>query len=121
MGDESNIEAVAARFAAYERALMADETDTLREFFWPDATRYGTDGNQRSGGEIDAARHRPHVPADRELHGTLIRSAGTDGVLTETEFTRRSTGAEGRQTQLWLERGGEWRVLHAHVSMLPED
>lgn len=120
MFDESNVEEVTARFAAYERVLMAGDTDALESFFWPDATRYGTDGNQRSGAEIDAARRRPHAPPDREIHGTLIRSAGADSVIAETEFARRPTGAEGRQTQLWLKRGSEWRVLHAHVSMLPE-
>ena len=30
-------------------------------FFWGDATRYGTDGNQASGTEIEASRRRPHL------------------------------------------------------------
>jgi hypothetical protein len=119
MIEESSIEAVADLFAAYESALMSDAIDDIQGFFWPDATRYGTDGNQRTGAEIDAARRRPHAPLDRHIHNTLIRSAGPECVIAETEFTRRPSGAQGRQSQVWLRRAGEWKIMHAHVSMLP--
>lgn len=108
---------VEALFAAYEAALMADDLDVLRDLFWPDATRYGTDGNQRSGAEIDAARRRPHELRRRTLHGTVVRPVGDDVVVTETEFER--DGRQGRQSQVWVRRDGRWAILHAHVSIHP--
>lgn len=104
-------------FATYEAALMADDLDTLRDLFWPDATRYGTDGNQRSGNEIDAARRRPHEVRPRTLDRTMIRSVGDEVAIAETEFER--DGRHGRQSQVWVRRDGRWGILHAHVSMHP--
>lgn len=104
-------------FAAYEAALMADDLDTLRDLFWPDATRYGTDGNQRSGADIDAARRLPHELRPRSLGRVVVRPLGDDVVVTEAEFER--DGRQGRQSQVWLRREGRWAILHAHVSMHP--
>lgn len=109
---------VTAAFAAYEQALVADDLDALDTWFWPDATRYGTDGNQYDGAEIDAARRRPHPSLDRRLERTRIRAAAPDVVVAETEFVRTG-GAIGRQSQVWVRRAGRWAILHAHVSMHP--
>ena len=108
---------VEALFATYEAALVAGDLDTLRELFWPDATRYGTDGNQRSGAEIDAARRLGRVARPRTLHEVRVRALGDDVVVTEAEFER--DGRRGRQSQVWSRRDGRWAIVHAHVSMHP--
>jgi amidase len=106
-------------FDRYEAALMADDIDTLAMFFWPDATRYGTDGNQYTGAQIDQARRRPHAALTRSLSHTVVRQVGAGAVIAETEFERAGAGGFGRQSQVWVRRAGEWRIVHAHVSMLP--
>lgn len=115
----SDADVVAEHFATYERALMADDVDTLAGFFWNDATRYGTDGNQHGADEIDRARRRVHAPLHRTLDHTLLRVVSDGVVVAETQFVRSAHGTKGRQTQVWVRRDGEWRILHAHVSMHP--
>lgn len=105
-------------FHRYEAALVSDDLDELARWFWPDATRFGTDGNQRGGAAIDAARRRPHPPLHRSLTSTSLRVLADGVVLTEVEF-RRTGGGPGRQTQVWQRRGDRWAIVHAHVSLHP--
>lgn len=115
---ELALTAVAERFYAYEEALMADDFDVLRDFFCPEAVRYGPDGNQYGIAEIDASRRASSTPIARELRRTSFAELGPDTVLAATEFVRAGSGKVGRQTQVWVRDAETWRVSHAHVSLL---
>jgi len=112
--------AVSERFRAYEDALMANDLDRLREFFLPNAVRYGPDGNQYGVDEIDASRRVSTHPIQRELRNTSIRALSSDAAVAITEFVRAGSRRMGRQTQIWLRDDHTWRITHAHVSMLPD-
>jgi hypothetical protein len=55
----------------------------------------------------------------RTLVHTVITTFGRDFATTSTEFQRRGSNAIGRQQQTWVRFAEGWRVVAAHVSVLP--
>lgn len=49
----------------------------------------------------------------------MITTFGTDFATTAAEFRGAASGALGRQLQTWVRTGEGWRVVAAHVSLLP--
>ena len=113
---------VSAVFARYEDALVNNHIDELDTLFWAsDATvRFGI-GESLYG--IDAIRAfraaRPSVGLARTLARTVITTFGTDFATAMTEFFRPPSTAIGRQSQTWVRLDGGWRVVAAHVSVIP--
>jgi len=109
-------------FEAYEAALMRNDADALNDYFWdsPLVTRYGIADRQLGHAQLVA--YRQGVPAPdftRALHGTRITSFGTDLAVAMTEFTRSDTDLRGFQTQTWVRLPIGWKIVSAHVSMIP--
>jgi ketosteroid isomerase-like protein len=115
---------VAAAFAAYERALMANDVAALGAFFLDRATtiRYGVAENLYGAAEIAAFRAaRSPVGLARTLERTVITTYGRDFAVASTLFRRANApGKVGRQMQTWLRTADGWRVAAAHVSIVDQ-
>lgn len=111
---------VTAVFERYETALVNNDVATLDELFWdsPHTIRYGATENLYGYGAIAQFRKaRSPKNLARTLENTIITTYGTDFATANTEFRRPHQ--HGRQTQTWLRTPQGWRVVSAHVSMLP--
>lgn len=113
---------VQAVFARYEHALVHNEVAVLDALFWdsPHTLRYGATENLYGYAAIQAFRAaRPATGLARTLHHTVITTYGRDFATANTEFQRQGNAASGRQSQTWMRTTAGWRVVAAHVSLLP--
>jgi hypothetical protein len=114
---------VEAAFARYEVALVTNDVATLEALFHDDprTIRYGGGENLYGMDEIRAFRQaRSPAGLERDLSRTLITTYGQDLATASTLFTRDSApGKIGRQMQTWVRLPQGWRVVAAHVSMIP--
>src|SRR3954470_2726425 len=93
---------VCAAFVKYERALVANDIETMNALFWnaPETVRYGIAEIQHGGDAIRQWRETcAPVPASRILHRTIVTTFGTDFATVSTEFTSDATPLIGRQMQ----------------------
>ncbi len=111
-----------AMFARYEAALVANDVDALNELFWQDprTIRYGI-AEDLYGFDAIASYRRAHAQdkLERTLARTVITTYGEDFATASTEFVR-SPGTIGRQMQSWVRMPQGWRVVAAHVSVIPD-
>ncbi len=124
---EINIPEVVAEveraFARYERALVSNDVAELDALFWksPHTLRYGATENLYGYDEIAAFRAgRSPAGLARDLLKTVITTYGRDFATANAEFKRIGSTLTGRQSQVWLRTEEGWRVVAAHVSLLPE-
>ncbi len=113
---------VSASFERYEQALTSNDVPVLDELFWnsPRTLRYGVTENLYGHDAIRAFRAgRPPAGLERELLRTVITSFGHDVATANAEFRRKGSQATGRQSQTWIRTPQGWRVVSAHVSLLP--
>ncbi len=111
-----------AMFADYERALVGNDVARLQELFRrdPRTLRFGPAENLY-GWDAIAAFRAGRSPAGlmRDLENTIITTYGQDFAVANTEFLR--AGRRGRQSQSWVRFPDDgWRIVAAHVSLLPE-
>lgn len=114
---------VEAAFARYEHALVTNDVAVLDELFWADprTVRYGVAEVLHGIEAIRAFRGaRPAQGLARTLERTVITSFGHDFATASTLFTRESApGKLGRQQQSWARLPPGWRIVAAHVSVIP--
>lgn len=114
---------VEAAFARYERALVCNDLLVLDELFWADGrtVRYGVAEVLYGIEAIRAFRTaRPAQGLARALERTAITSFGRDFATASTLFTRHGApGMLGRQQQSWARMPPGWRIVAAHVSVIP--
>jgi Protein of unknown function (DUF3225) len=113
-----------ALFLDYEAALVANDVDALNGFFWQhDAvTRYGIADTQK--GHAALVAYRASVPPPdfkRALQDVRITTFGSDMAVAMCEFRRSDTPLHGFQTQTWVRLPSGWKIVSAHVSMVPFD
>lgn len=116
------VDEVSQAFARYEAALIANDLPTLAELFWdsPRVVRYGDAQNLYGHDEITAFRSaRPADGLKRDLDRVVITTFGADFATASAEFRRIASGARGRQMQTWARTDEGWRIVAAHVSLLP--
>lgn len=121
INDPKVVAEVTTAFRRYEAALVSNDVAVLDELFWDDplTIRYGIAENLYGYGEIKAFRAgRPPVGLERELDRTVITTYGRDMATANTLFRRG--GRLGRQSQTWARTPEGWRVVSAHVSLMPE-
>jgi hypothetical protein len=125
--DPQVVAEVTAVFQAYEAALMGNDLAALNGFFWADArvTRYGIADRQWGIAELVAFRSAAPAPRfSRRLQHLRISSFGPDMAVAQVEFLRSDSPLRGFQTQTWVRlapgRNG-WKIVAAHVSMIPLD
>jgi len=116
------VQEVTALFLQYESALMRNDAAALNAYFWQhDAvTRYGI--NDRQLGHEALVAYRASVGAPnftRTLHDVRISAFGPDMAVAMCEFKRSDTDLHGFQTQTWVRLPAGWRIVSAHVSMVP--
>ena len=116
---------VSAIFALYEQALTSNDVALLDQLFWdsPHTVRYGVGENLIGIEAIRAFRNaRSPVGLARELRHTVFTTFGRDFATAMSVFARPA--ASGRQSQTWVRTAapghGGWRVVAAHVSLLPQ-
>lgn len=120
INNEEVLAEVTLAFARYELALVNNDVAVLDELFWssPHTLRYGVAENLYGHEAIAAFRaSRADKDLHRELVHTHITTFGHDFATANTEFRRR--GVCGRQSQTWVRMPEGWRVVAAHVSLLP--
>ncbi len=113
---------IQACFAAYEAAFMANDIAALNAFFWndPRVTRYGI--ADRQWGYDDLVAYRAATPPPdftRVLEHPRITVFGQDMAVAQVEFVRSDTPLRGFQSQVWARLPEGWRIVAAHVSMIP--
>ncbi|GAA0589783.1 oxalurate catabolism protein HpxZ [Craurococcus roseus] len=121
INDPEVVAEVTTAFRRYEAALVSNDVAVLDELFWDDplTIRYGIAENLYGYGEIKAFRAgRSPAGLARELDRTVITTYGRDMATANTLFRRG--GRLGRQSQTWARTPGGWRVVSAHVSLMPE-
>jgi hypothetical protein len=115
---------VRAEFDRYEQALVTNDVATLDAIFHDDARtiRYGGTEILYGYREIAAFRAgRSPVGLNRLLSRTVITTYGRDFAVASTLFFREAApGKVGRQMQTWVRFDVGWRVVAAHVSMIPD-
>ncbi|TAK94811.1 MAG: oxalurate catabolism protein HpxZ [Aquabacterium sp.] len=116
------VQEVTRIFLDYESALMRNDVDALNAYFWRHqaVTRYGICDKQLGHDALVA--YRAKVPAPdftRALHDVRITAFGPDMAVAMCEFKRSDTDLHGFQTQTWVRMPEGWRIVSAHVSMVP--
>jgi hypothetical protein len=125
VNDPSTVAELAAIYPLYEAALVSNDVETLTAMFWdsPHAIRLGTNENLYGTAEIEAFRKsRPSAGLARRQLRLEIVTFGTDFGSITLEFERDTpTGpVRGRQSQVWVRLPEGWRIVQAHVSILPK-
>lgn len=113
---------VTETFKRYERALCANDLDTLDALFWdsPFTLRYGPNGTLLGHAAISAFRRgRESKGLERRLQNTVITTFGRDFAVANTESKRPGSDRVYRQSQTWMRTPEGWRIVSAHVSDVP--
>jgi len=111
-------------YRQYETALMNNDAETLTGMFWasPHAMRFGIAENLYGIAEIAAFR-KGRSPANlaRTVKRMDIVTFGRDFGSITLEFERHVDGeiVRGRQSQVWVRLPEGWRIVSAHVSVIP--
>jgi hypothetical protein len=111
-------------YPRYEAALQNNDVDTLVAMFWasPHVMRFGATENLYGEAELEAFRKsRPAVNLARAVRRLEIVSFGQDFASITLEFERDTAKglSRGRQSQVWVRLPEGWRIVSAHVSLLP--
>jgi hypothetical protein len=108
----------------YEAALVSNDVAKLVTFFWdsPDALRFGVNESLYGGSEIEEFRkNRPPIDLARQVSNLKIVTFGEDSAVVTLEFDRtvEGTNRHGRQSQVWRKFEKSWKIVSAHVSLVP--
>ncbi|PZV14892.1 MAG: DUF3225 domain-containing protein [Leptolyngbya sp.] len=109
---------------SYETALCSNDLATLDALFWesPDVVRFGATENLYGIDEIRQFRqNRPTKDLARAISHLTVVPFGDDTAAITLEFQRTINGVarSGRQSQFWRKFPQGWRIVSAHVSLLP--
>jgi len=115
---------IAALHEQYEAALVSNDVEKLMTFFWdsPHALRFGIRESLYGARAIDEfRRNRPPIDLAREVSNLTIVTFADDCAVVTLEFDRSIQGSprHGRQSQVWRKFDEGWRIVSAHVSLVP--
>jgi len=124
INDPEIVAELQALYPIYEAALMANDAEKLTSMFWnsPHTLRIGVAENLYGIEEIDAFRKvRSPVNLARTVRRLDIVTFGRDFGSITLGFERAVNGKiiSGRQSQVWVRFPEGWRIVSAHVSVLP--
>jgi len=111
-------------YPRYEQALVTNDVEILVAMFWaaPEVMRFGVAENLYGHEELEAFRKsRPATNLARTVKRLDIVTFGHDYASISLEFERDSQNGllRGRQSQVWVRFPTGWRIVSAHVSLLP--
>jgi len=106
-------------FAAYERALMADDVAAMDALFHdaPTTNRFGVGEVLYGIAAIRDFRKGRGGSPQRRLGRVAITVYGDRFATADAEFFREGSDRRGRQTQAWVRFDDGWKVVSAHVSL----
>jgi hypothetical protein len=124
INDPEVVAELAALYPRYEDALASNDVDTLVSMFWGGSRvmRFGVTENLYGPDELEAFRKaRPATNLARKVLRLDIVTFGRDFASVTLEFERTTSSGivRGRQSQVWVRMGEGWRIVQAHVSLLP--
>jgi hypothetical protein len=111
-------------YPLYEQALVSNDVETLISMFWasPYVARFGPTETLYGISEIQAFRKgRSPANLQRAVKRLDIVTFGKDFATVTLEFEREIEGriTRGRQSQTWARLPEGWRIVFAHVSLVP--
>ena len=124
INDPTTIAELRELYPRYEQALVTNDVETLLNMFWasPHVIRFGPTESLYGIDEIEAFR-KARSPANlaRTIRRLDIVAFGTDFASITVAFEREVDGrvTRGRQSQTWARLPEGWRIVFAHVSLLP--
>jgi len=125
INDPATVAELAELYPKYETALVTNDVETLVAMFWdsPHVMRFGVTENLYGTAELEAFRaSRPSVGLARTVKRLDIVAFSTDYGSITLEFERTAPDGpviRGRQSQVWVRLPEGWRIVAAHVSLLP--
>ena len=125
VNDPATVAELQALYPRYEEALVTNNVEVLTQLFWasPRAIRFGAGENLYGTEEIEAFRKsRPATNLARRTVRLEIVTFGKDFGSVTLEFERDAAGGavvRGRQSQVWVRFEEGWKIVSAHVSVLP--
>lgn len=124
INDPEVIAELQALYPEYEEALVNNDLEKLVAMFWagPQVMRFGATENLYGPEELAAFRKsRPSANLARSVKRRDIVTFGRDFASVTLEFERvtESGIVQGRQSQVWVRMAEGWRIVQAHVSLLP--
>jgi hypothetical protein len=124
INDPDTVAELQQLYPRYEDALVNNDVEVLTAMFWSSthAIRLGAGENLYGVDEIEAFRKsRPSAGLARRTIRLEIVTFGTDFGTITLEFERDTPNGivRGRQSQVWVRLDEGWRIVSAHVSMLP--
>jgi hypothetical protein len=124
INDPDTVAELRELYPRYEQALVSNDVETLIRMFWasPYVARFGPTESLYGIDEIEAFR-KGRSPANlaRTIQRLDIVAFGKDFASITLAFERQIEGkiTRGRQSQTWARLPEGWRIVFAHVSMLP--
>jgi hypothetical protein len=124
INDPATVAELRELYPLYEEALVTNNVDTLMSMFWssPYVARFGPNESLYGIDEIEAFR-KARSPANlaRTITRLEIVAFGKDFASITVAFEREVEGqvTRGRQSQTWARLAEGWRIVFAHVSILP--
>ena len=122
----NELDEVRAAIEAYDGALRADALDLVDGWFVESehTSRFGIVGVAYGASAIAAARRAPATasppPVDRVDGRHELIAVDDDVVVATLEHHRAGETARRRRTQVWTRVApGQWRIVHAHLSVEP--
>ncbi|GAB5558534.1 MAG: hypothetical protein SynsKO_01810 [Synoicihabitans sp.] len=124
INDPAIVAEVTAAAEAYEVALIKNQVDDLQAFFWDsaEAIRFGVNEQLYGIAEInDFRRNRVINFSDRKPLRLTVTTFDRDtaSVMYEYTCTVMQLKRQGRQSQFWRRIEGVWKIVSAHVSLVP--
>jgi hypothetical protein len=124
INDPATVAELRELYPRYEEALVSNDVETLMSMFWasPYVARFGPAETLYGISEIEAFR-KGRSPANltRTVQRLEIVTFGKDFASITVAFERDVEGklTRGRQSQTWARLAEGWRIVFAHVSILP--
>jgi Protein of unknown function (DUF3225) len=124
INDPETVAELRELYPRYEQALVSNDVETLISMFWasPYVARFGPTESLYGISEIEAFRKaRSPVNLARTIKRLEIVAFGKDFASITVAFEREIEGrvTRGRQSQTWVRLPEGWRIVFAHVSLLP--
>jgi hypothetical protein len=124
INDPATVAELRELYPRYEEALVFNDVETLMSLFWasPYVALFGPAETLYGISEIEAFR-KGRSPANlaRTVKRLEIVTFGKDFASITVAFERAVEGklTRGRQSQTWARLPEGWRIVFAHVSLLP--
>lgn len=124
INDAATVAELQTLYPKYEHALVTNDVETLTAMFWasPHVMRFGVTENLYGIEELEVFRKtRPATNLARKVLQLDVVTFGHDFGSVTLEFERETNGknTRGRQSQTWVRLPEGWRIVSAHVSLLP--